>query len=510
MLNVINAANFRQLDAYTIQAEPIASIDLMERAAFACVQQLNLDYPESKKITIFAGTGNNGGDGLAMARHLTNQGKIDRVIVSGNIEKCSKDFSINYNRCKSNGIEILENPSLAEISESLEQSDLVIDAIFGNGLTRPVEGRLSEVIELINTQKDVVSIDLPSGMAADPEAFDHYTSEVAIVRATKTYTFQVTKLNMLLDDLMEYYGQIEILDIGLDKNYQESLPSLGRLALLEDCTNLIRVRTSAGHKGSFGHALLLAGQYKMMGAAILATRACLRSGVGLLTLHTPAKAVQVVQIAIPECLIDISTQDNTISALDISKETIEKSSAMGIGCGIGAETLSPVELVDYIGHYTNEGKPCLIDADALNILSKDNNQLVRLRGRPVVLTPHPKEFDRLFGKSYNCFERLKVLKQKAKELQIHILLKGATTALAKPNGDVIFFPYANSGMAKGGTGDVLAGIITSLLAQNYPIEDAAVVGIGAHTSIGYKAKKQYSEHVMLPSDIVEGLADYFL
>ncbi len=510
MKKILNSDQFRELDAYTISSEPIAPIDLMERASTKCVEQLEKDFPKMRQILIVAGSGNNGGDGLAIARLLTQKGHACEVCLLGNEEKLSPDNSRNLDRCRSHGVSVLINPNIEEFLEKIQSSQVLIDSLFGNGLDRPIIGQLEEIVNAVNQHPDIVSIDLPSGMACNPYTFNHYQENLAIIKARFTYTFQVPKLNLLLDDLQQFCGTLRILDIGLNSEFHSSFPTQDYVVEMKDCKAGIIPRSSIGHKGSFGHALIIAGQYQMMGAALLASNACLRSGVGLLTLHCPADSVQLVQSSIPECLVDISKDKLESRPNTIDPSVINRATAIGIGCGLGTSAETSNSLKGFLANNHWLEKPIVLDADALNMLSQLKEGLEYIKDSNVLLTPHPKEFDRLFGANDHCADRLSILTEQCQKLGIHILLKGATTVLGTPSGERLFFNFPNSGMAKGGSGDVLTGIITSLLAQGYSVKNAAMVGIGAHASAGFMAKEEYSEHVMLPRDVLDGLKSFFM
>lgn len=503
MQKILTARQFRELDAYTIKHEPIASIDLMERASSLCFDRLVEEFGTDVPYLVVCGTGNNGGDGLVIA-HLLAQAKTSvQVFIVGDTENGTSDFKTNFERLGQTAATIID-----ELPVQCDPGTVVVDAIFGNGLSRAAGGLFATIIQSVNALNAIrVSIDLPSGLPVDPDAFYVYDPQNAIIRADRTYTFDSYKQTLLLDDLEPYFGKVEILDIGLVAAYRDSLDSDMFSVEISDGKQYLSERLASGHKGNFGHALLVSGQKNMMGATLLASTACLRSGVGLLTVHCPADGQLALQTSLPEAMTIPSSNSDNIDPQDLDTG---KYSAIGVGCGIGRDSSMSNSLLQFLQSSLPTGKSHVIDADALNILAEHRQIEQLLRNTNTVLTPHPKEFDRLFGAHGNRYERIHIARSKAQELNIHILLKGARSVLLAPTGESYYFPFPNSGMAKGGSGDVLTGIILSILAQGYEPTDAVIIAVCSQAWAGYAMRKKYGERVMLPGDIAEALSGFFV
>lgn len=502
MQPILTARQFQELDAYTIENEPIASVDLMERAASLCFERLVETFGNDVPYLVICGTGNNGGDGLVIARLLAQENTSVQVFIVGDPQNGTVDFKINLERLEQCNTQILK-----ALPSECPQRTVIIDAIFGNGLSRPAGGMYGEVIHKINDLTAVcVSIDLPSGLPADPDAFDVYAPDNSMIRADRTYTFDSYKQSLLLDDLERFFGKIEVLDIGLDKRHKNSFNCAEFSVEIENGRQRLKTRESSGHKGHYGHALLISGQKNMMGATLLASTACLRSGVGLLTVHCPGSGQISIQTRLPEAMTIPSSNPDNVNPEGID---VSKYSAIGLGCGIGTEDAMKRSTLQFLHTSLPTGKPHVIDADALNLLSEYKDYERLLQDTNTVLTPHPKEFDRLFGAHSNRYTRIQTAVAKARELNIHILLKGARSVLLTPDGECFYFPFPNSGMAKGGSGDVLTGILLSMLAQGYEAKDAMIVAGCAQAWSGYAMRDKYGECVMLPGDVAEALVGFY-
>lgn len=497
----MSAAQFRELDEYTIRHEVIESYELMERAALACVARLESDFPSASNIVVWSGIGNNGGDGLAMARLLSERNKKVSVIICGDPDKGSPDFIRNLRLVRNLPIPI--QTFNAHIDPGIVKSaDVYIDCLFGTGLNRPVEGDAKQCIGHINTCSPVVSIDLPSGLAADPESFNPYGTGGASVKATFTYTFDSYKRTCLLDDLSEYYGKIAVLDIGLNKPYKTQLETSEFFWTISGCRALLKARSIYLHKRIGGHAFLAVGKKGMMGAAMLSAGSASRTGIGLLTVHTPASQVSLIQQSIPEALI-LASQDPDF--IDLKTADTNKYDAIGIGCGIGTNGRTGEALHHFLENCVGKHHPLVLDADALNIMASKPELLDMLTELPVLLTPHVREFDRLFGEHQNQHQRLGTLRKVCSTRNLHILLKGATSWLGVPNGTLHAFHFPNDGLSKGGSGDVLTGILTGFLAQGYSILHSVCIGMGLFAHSATQCAKAKSTYTMLPGD----LRDYF-
>ncbi len=490
-MKILSAERIRQLDAYTISSESIASADLMERAAQAFVGWFCARFGSGHPVSVFCGPGNNGGDGLAIARLLSGKGYSLEVFTVTDGAKVSPDSAINLDRLRA---QLRVNSISAGDLPAIGEDRIVIDALLGSGLSRPVQGLMGEVISHINASgARVVSVDIASGLRVDTA---NAPSDL-IIRPEATVSFQLPKLSFLMPRNEAFTGKWEVVDIGLSREFieaeQTSYFYTDELVVKE----LTRKRPKFSHKGTFGHALIIAGSYGKIGAAFLAGKACLRSGAGLLTLNLPGCGYQVLQSSLPEAMVTADPEDRFISALPDTGMY----SAIGAGPGLGRNEAT-VQMLDRL--LTGYRGPLVLDADALNILSEHPRLLDKLPEH-TVLTPHPKEFERLAGPAEDHFRRLDKLRDFAARHQVIVCLKGANTAVALEDGRVFFNSTGNPGMATGGTGDVLTGIITGLLAQGYAPGHAAVLGVYKHGEAGDRAARARSEAALLASDIIEEL-----
>ena len=494
-MKVLSIDKIRAADAYTIQHEPISSINLMERAASQLFSWITKYVDQTHTFIIFAGSGNNGGDGLALGRLLAKADyKVEIYIIRYN-DKTSDDFQVNYKRASAiDSINISNIKTLDEFPE-VEEEDIIIDSIFGSGLTRPIKGFLGGIIKKINESAALkVAIDIPSGIFSDTSSV---RNDGAIVRADYTLSFQFPKLAFLMPENDSFVGEWHILDIGLHHQYINSVQTDNFFLVKEDVAPLIKKRSKFSHKGTFGHALLIAGSYGKMGAAILAAEACLRSGVGLLHTHIPKVGYQIMQTALPEAMISLDRYENYFSEVpDLSVYN-----AIGIGPGLGMEHQSQMALKLLIQEFS---APMVFDADALNILSENPTWLAFLPGGSI-LTPHPKEFERLAGKWNDDFERLELQREFAKRHNIYVVLKGAHSSICTPDGKCYFNSTGNPGMATAGSGDLLTGIITGLFAQGYSPGQAAVLGVYLHGLAGDLAEKRKGQEAMIAGDMIKSL-----
>ncbi len=498
-MKIFESDQVRKIDEYTIKNEPVQSIDLMERAAFSVYKWYSEKFDRSRRILIFAGPGNNGGDGLALARiMLMNRFKPEVYYVKFT-EKTSADWEINRQRL------VNENSASFNIIDRSDQfplisaGDIIIDAIFGSGLTRPPEGIAAEIINLINgTGALVISVDIPSGLSGE----DNKTfKKENIIKAGFTTTFQFPKLSFMFPENEMFIGEWVVLPIGLHERAIRDFNS--PYIFLEKCdiVPLLRKRKKHDHKGMFGHGLLIAGSIGKMGAAILSGRAALRSGIGLLTCHVPSGGNAIMQIAVPEAMVEQDQSEDFISENPVT----DKFNALGIGPGLGTGKEVQRALFNILSTCT---KNMVIDADAINILGM-NRDWYRYLNPNIILTPHPKEFERLTEPSGDSFSRLNRQRLFSKENNCIVVLKGAFTCITTPGGQVCFNSTGNPGMATGGSGDALTGIILSLLAQDYTPENAAIAGVFLHGLAGDIAAEKSSCESLLPSDIINELGSAF-
>ena len=507
-MKILSSEEIRQADAYTIKNEPIRSIDLMERAAHECVKWmtcspafLHKEKVAKPRINIFCGLGNNGGDGLAIARLLSQKKFKVEVFIIRHSQKCSADFLANEKRLKKiKNIKIQSITSASQLATlNIQPGTILIDAIFGTGLNKPVEGLAAEAIHFINQQKGfVISIDIPSGLFSDTNSSGEKN---AIVHAAHTLTFQTPKLAFLFPENEKFVGDFSVLNIGLDENFISSLPSRNYFVTARDIKKIVRTRNKFSHKGTFGHALIIAGSYGKMGACVLASRACLTAGAGLVTVHIPKCGYAILQTTNPEVMTETDSAENYIS----DNIKTEKYNAIGIGPGIGTEKETQNAFKALI---QNSSVPLVIDADALNILS-ENKTWISFLPKNSILTPHPGEFRRLVGEADNSFENLKLQKEFSFKHGIYLVLKGAYTCITCPDGETFFNSTGNPGMATAGSGDVLTGIITGLIAQGYDPKKACVLGVYLHGLAGDTAAENLSEESLIARNIIQFLPGAF-
>lgn len=496
-MNILSAEMIRQADAYTIQHEPVSDIDLMERAAMACTNWLVLHLPTGKSLVVFAGNGNNGGDGLAIARMMWGKGFPVKVILAGSDKKRTPSCQINLNRLRTiREISVIQFEDKQPLPAIDPGSDIVVDALFGSGLSRTVEGVPKAIIRHINDSGALtISIDIPSGLYCDQSVAG--LKDPAIVRADHTLSFAPMKLAFLFAENDLYSGEVQLLDIGLMQEFIDKAGSRNILTEERDVIPMLPLRNRFSHKGTFGHALLICGAKGKMGAGVLAARACLRSGAGLVTSHIPESGNSILQSAVPEAMLDLDEHPDRFTGL----KTTEPYSAIGIGPGIGMEPATQTALKLLI---QNASSPLILDADALNILGENKTWLPFLP-KGTILTPHKKEFERFAGPCANDFERNEKQRELSVKYGLYILLKGAYTAITTPDGYCYFNPTGNPGMATGGSGDVLTGIITGLRAQGLPPLAACVIGAYLHGLAGDLAAKELSQESLIAGDIVDFL-----
>lgn len=495
-MKIFPSNSIKKLDAYTIEHEPIASIDLMERAAQALTKAITDRWKPETPITVFAGPGNNGGDALAVARMLAERGYKVEVYLFNTKDELSPDCQTNKEL-----VEIMEEVTFHEISTKfvppvLTPQHLVIDGLFGSGLNKPLSGGFAAVVKYINSASAmVVSIDIPSGLMGEENTFNIKSN---IIRADFTFSLQLPKLAFLFAENAEFVGEWDLLDIGLSEQGIQETDTDYEMLEIEDIRELMKPRLQFDHKGKFGHALLIAGSKGMAGASILAARACLRSGAGLLTIHAPLCNNGILQTAVPEAMVETDANEMYFA---IPTDT-DDYQAVGIGPGLGKDEETEAALLEQLEHCQT---PVVLDADALNILANHRHTLTHLP-KGSILTPHPKELERLTGKCQDSYERLTKACELARIAKVHIILKGAYSTIITPEGKCYFNPTGNPGMATGGSGDVLTGVVLALLAQGYDAEDAAKIGTYVHGLAGDFAQKKRGMISLIASDIVTCLS----
>ena len=498
-MKLFRSDQIKQIDEFTINEEPVASIDLMERATGQLLRWYLSLFERARRIFIFVGSGNNGGDGLALARLLESnryETEVYYVEFTGNT---SEDWKKNLARLQSETKVPVTYLKESDQFPVISSGDVIIDAIFGSGLTRQAQGLAGDVIKYINrVGATVISLDIPSGMFGEDNSKNNYDT---IISADHTLSLQFPKLAFMFSENDKKIGEWVVLPIGLSSNAIRNIISPYILLGKDDIAPLLKKRNKFDHKGVFGHGLLVSGSSGKMGAAVLGAGASLRTGIGLITCHIPSGGVTIVQTCLPEAMVEPDRNERHFS--EIGKT--EAFSAVGIGPGIGADPETQMALHELL---TECKKPMVIDADGLNILSL-NKTWLSLVPAGTILTPHPKEFERLAGKSDNSFYRLQRQIELSREYKCIIVLKGAHTSVTTPDGNVFFNSTGNPGMATAGSGDVLTGILLSLLAQGYTSENAAILGVYLHGLAGDIAAEESSFEAIIASDIIKCLGKAF-
>lgn len=500
-MKIFTGAQIHELDQYTIEHEPIKSIDLMERAAKAITHAITEEWSDTTPIVVFAGSGNNGGDALAVARLLIAEGYKVKVVLFNISNHLSEDCTTNKNR-------LLQTKHFNDFTEvkvsfdppELTADTLVIDGLFGTGLKKSLAGGFASLVKYINqSPSKVVSIDMPSGLLAEDNSCNVRAN---IIQADLTLTLHQKKLAFLLGESQHFLGRVKVLDIRLSEEFIEKT-NAHYLTLDEaDVRKKLLPRNDFAHKGTMGIALLVAGSYGMAGAAILATRACLRAGVGKVIVHTPRRNYDIMQTAVPEAVMQMDYEETCFSEA-VDMEDID---ALGIGPGLGQQENTAIAMISQL---RRARCPIVADADALNMLASHRAWMQQLP-KGIIMTPHAAEFDRLNGTPSNSdYERLEKAQNMAQTANAYIILKGHNSALCLPNGNILFNTTGNSGMATAGSGDVLTGIITAFLARGYHQEDAAALGMYIHGLAGDLAAKDLGKESLIASDIIDYLPDAF-
>lgn len=498
-MKILSIDQVREADAFTIRNEPVTSIDLMERAAGKVYKWIRKRVGKGRAVDVFCGTGNNGGDGLVVARLLFEAGHEVRIFVVRHSDRESDDFTLSMSRLRQSGW-----ARIADIREggplpAIPGKNVVVDAIFGSGLTKPVEGLAAAVIRHINSSGAVVvSIDIPSGLFGDSPSDE---KAGAIIRADFTLSFQFPKLAFMLAENDIFAGEWEVLPIGLHKDFISRVPVRDHFVTGADLAGKLKGRTKFSHKGHYGHALLIAGSYGKMGAAVLASQACLRSGVGLLHAHIPRHGYTILQTAVPEAMVSIDPEEEHFSRLP----ELSPYSAIGIGPGIGfaPQTRNNLKLL-----IQNTPVPLLFDADAITILG-ENRTWLSFVPKNSIYTPHPKEFERISGKARNDHHRIELQRGFCVKHGVYVVLKGAHTSVCGPDGTCWFNSTGNPGMATGGSGDVLTGLILGLAAQGYPPLTACLLGTYIHGLAGDLAAAKLGMEALIAGDIIKYLGKAF-
>ncbi len=499
-MKIFTGAQIHELDQYTIEHEPIESIDLMERAAKAITRAICDQWSANTPVVVFAGPGNNGGDALAVARMLAEGGYSVSAYLFNISGHLSSDCAVNRQRLKdckrlkafSEVVQEFEPPQL-------EADMLVVDGLFGSGLNKPLAGGFASLVKYINSAPSrVVSIDLPSGLMSEDNTYNVRSN---IIKADLTLTLQQPKLSFFFPENQQFIGRFRVLDIRLSTEGMEKIEAQYNIIEESDIRPLLKHRDSYAHKGNMGSALLVAGSYGMAGAAVLASRACLRSGAGKVTVRSPRRNNAILQISVPEAIVQLDSEETIFSeAVDT-----EDFNAMGIGPGLGTSETTAIAL---IAQLRRAQCPIVADADALNMLANHRAWMMQLP-KGIIFTPHPKEFDRMEGHSADSYERLTKAREMAERLQGYVILKGHHSALCCPDGHVMFNSTGNAGMATAGSGDVLTGVLTALLARGYQQREACMTGMFLHGLAGDIAARRLGEESLMASDIIQCLPEAF-
>ena len=494
-MKILKSSQVKEVDAFTIENEPIHSINLMERAARQLTKWLSREFGPCMGIHVFVGPGNNGGDGLAVARQLAEMSFVVTVYLVKISDKLSPDAKTNLERLKSQEKGRIRTIEHKEHFPKIGKGEVVIDGLFGSGLNRPLQGLPADLIHHLNGCKATrIAIDIPSGLFGEDNANNNYQS---IFRAHHTLTFQFPGISFFMPENQDITGEWHVLPIGLNEGKIAEMDSPYFLITQELVKKQLKIRKRFDHKGHYGHILLISGAYGKMGAAVLAARAALKSGSGLVTAHIPKVGYDIMQTALSEAMISLDDSDTIFSNLP----ELDHFDHVGAGPGLGTEQSTQEALAKLLKSNT---KPVVLDADALNILAQHKDWLDMLPENSI-LTPHPKEFERLTRGVDNHYQRIQMQMHFAEKYQIYLVLKGGNTTIATPDGKLYFNSAGNPGMATGGSGDVLTGMITSLLGQGYHPEWAAITGVYLHALAGDIAADKTGADSLIASDIIDAI-----
>ncbi len=498
-MKIFSTKQIAAIDKYTTKHEPVTDIDLMERASLQIVNWLIRNISNEKPLVVFAGPGNNGGDALAIARMMAKHNYSVNLYLLDFGKVLQGSPAINWQHLVEQGKVALFTIYSEADFPTLTGNELILDGIFGSGLTRPLSGIPQKLAGLINSSGcQVVAIDIPSGLLGEDNSQNDLTK---IVHASQTLTFQFPKLSFFFTEHHKILGEWEVLPIGLHPDAIEQFQTPFYFLNKEFISEKITKREKFSHKGTYGHALLIAGSYGKMGAAVLASKGCLRAGAGLLTCHVPHLGYEIIQTAVPEAMCSIDPSDLMFTEFP----SLENFTAVGAGPALDKKKNTCRALKELL---LAAPRKVVLDADALNILSQ-NKEWLDLLPVNTILTPHPKEFERLAGETEDSYSQLQKQIAFSKKYETIVVLKGAYTRISFPDGRVYFNTTGNPGMATAGSGDVLTGIILGLLAQNFNAEDAALAGVFLHGLAGDLAAKKIGEYSVIAGDITVYLGKAF-
>ncbi len=503
-MKVVTAEEMREIDKRAREEFGIPTLLLMEIAGEKTAEVALDMLKERKRVVVVAGKGNNGGDGIVCARHLFNQGISVEVFLLASKEEIKGDAKANLEIAERLGIEIVENPSLEILEKAFASADLIIDAIFGTGFQGKPQPPISDVVKLINrSSKPVLAVDVPSGVSDQGDIPDMDL----VVKADRTVTFGFPKLSIVQYPGAWFAGEIYVADIGIPRPLQED-PSITLLTpFLVKEKFLPRVPFS--HKGDFGHLLVLAGSVGFTGAATLSCEGALRVGTGLVTLGIPQSLNEILEVKLTEAMTlplpETEAQTLSLKALSVIEQRMERYTAIAMGPGLSTHP----ETCQFVRQVIEKSEvPLVLDADALNCLAGGP---LDFSGKKVILTPHPGEMARLLGTTSQEVQknRVGIAKELAMKANCVVVLKGARTVIADKEGHCYINPTGNPGMATGGTGDVLTGMIGGFLAQGYSPLWAGSIGVFLHGLAGDLAREEWGEDYILATDLIRYIADAF-
>jgi NAD(P)H-hydrate epimerase len=494
-MKIFSAAQIKACDAYTIHATNISSLELIERAASACAQYILGKYNKECAFVVLCGMGNNGADGLALAHILLQNGYAVKIFLLQHKNESTPENKTLINKILRINAALIDYVRPETFLTDLPESVVIIDAILGTGLSRSVEHWLEEFFNHINQLPNhKISIDIPSGMPADTLP----NKDSAIILAQITLSFQFFKRSFLHSETAKYCGLIEILDIGLHPTFIEATHTHYQTIEETNLVSLIKSKPNFSYKNQHGHTFIVGGTKGKSGAIVLATNSALRSGVGLVTSIIPEQCYYPIQTIAPEAMCQTSGDDYIENITGY-----EAADSIGIGIGMGTQELTIKAFSQFIEACNI---PCVFDADALNILSL-HNELMNKIPENSILTPHVGECERLFGKSANSMQMVENIRMQAMRYRVCIVLKGHRTVIATPDGDCFYNLTGNAGMAKGGSGDVLTGLLAGLLAQGYTSIQSALLGVYLHGLAGDIAALDMGQQAMNANDIINRLGN---
>lgn len=499
-MKIANAEKMKQIEAYAIEKMFIPVSVLMENAGQAVYDTIvnEIGVVSDKKCVVLCGTGNNGGDGFVVARLFASIGAGVNVIIAGDEQKIKEDALVSYHK-----LTYIDKSVISDYQsiEFIKNADIIVDAIFGTGFKGAMNQELINIINLVNgTKAYKVAVDLPSGMNSD-------NGKVAdtCIKANLTVTFGLCKPCHFLHPSSAHCGKVVLNSIGIPKEAINSVSA--DLTIIDDdlINSFMPIRNKFSHKGAFGNLLVICGSSYMTGAAFFAAMGALRSGVGLINLSAPKSIIPILQSKLnePVFLPYPDLINDKVEIADIFRKPMEKSNACLIGCGIGKNQTTDLILEHFLLHFD---KPLVLDADALNFLA-EGKEILRQTKSKIVITPHLKEFSRLCGLSIEEINenKISVVKEFSLKYNVVTVLKGAYTVISMQNGDIYINKTGNSGLAKGGSGDVLAGMLSAFLAQGFPLENAAVCAVYYHGLAADRLAEKTSEYGMTPTDLLSEL-----